>query len=376
VVFSGGVSIMEYGTGGPSAPNVEYIRGHDYGGGVGGLEYGVRSGAPAYNHYNSRGDVASQTDGSTTVTFAAGYDGFGAIMVGEGATQDRQKANTKEQDPTGLLNEGFRYRDPVIGTFITRDPIGFIDGPNMYTYVRQNPWTHFDPEGLELIYLDPTVKDVVSQMRKSDPRLNKMVADLEHSTHVHTVDKLTTSNAPSDVDPAKVKGLVQPRTGNSKEERNEINGKGVDTQIFISVNPKDYTGDGSTTAPDPRATAAHELQHARDYDRGEFPKEVDPDSYFGVLRLKIDPKNGLPFSEERAVATQNIWQEENGYKPRTKYAGKDVADYGSQNSPLNNTTVTKTNATPSPTPQTTPPVTSARAVSEKKSTNQQTSGQQ
>ena len=25
---------------------------------------------------------------------------------------------------------------------------GFIDGPNLYTYVRQNPWTHFDPEGL------------------------------------------------------------------------------------------------------------------------------------------------------------------------------------------------------------------------------------
>jgi RHS repeat-associated protein len=69
--------------------------------------------------------------------------------VGEGATQDRQKANTKEQDPTGLLNEGFRYRDPVTGTFITRDPLGFIDGPNMYTYVRQNPWTHFDPEGLQ-----------------------------------------------------------------------------------------------------------------------------------------------------------------------------------------------------------------------------------
>jgi hypothetical protein len=25
-----------------------------------------------------------------------------------------------------------------------------IDGPNMYTYVRQNPWTHFDPEGLTI----------------------------------------------------------------------------------------------------------------------------------------------------------------------------------------------------------------------------------
>jgi len=33
--------------------------------------------------------------------------------------------------------------------FLTRDPLGFKAGPNMYTYVRQNPWTHFDPEGLD-----------------------------------------------------------------------------------------------------------------------------------------------------------------------------------------------------------------------------------
>jgi len=30
-----------------------------------------------------------------------------------------------EEDPTGLLNEGFRYRDLETGSFITRDPIGY-----------------------------------------------------------------------------------------------------------------------------------------------------------------------------------------------------------------------------------------------------------
>ena len=33
--------------------------------------------------------------------------------------------------------------------FLTRDPLGFKAGPNMYTYVHQNPWTKFDPEGLD-----------------------------------------------------------------------------------------------------------------------------------------------------------------------------------------------------------------------------------
>lgn len=40
------------------------------------------------------------------------------------------------------------YRDLDTGTFMTKDPAGFVDGPNLYTYVKQNPWTKFDPEGL------------------------------------------------------------------------------------------------------------------------------------------------------------------------------------------------------------------------------------
>jgi RHS repeat-associated protein len=156
IVFDGGTSIIEYGTGGAARPNVEYVRGHDYGGGVGGLEYSVRSGTPLFNFYDSRGDVTTQTNGSGAVTFQTGYEAFGNQTVTTGSTPDRQKASTKEHDPTGLLNEGFRYRDPETGTFLTRDPLGFKAGPNMYCYVRQNPWTHFDPEGLDASSTTPT----------------------------------------------------------------------------------------------------------------------------------------------------------------------------------------------------------------------------
>ena len=44
-------------------------------------------------------------------------------------------ANTKEEDPTGLLCEGQRYRDLETGVFITPDPLGMVDGPNLYAYV-------------------------------------------------------------------------------------------------------------------------------------------------------------------------------------------------------------------------------------------------
>lgn len=36
----------------------------------------------------------------------------------------------------------------VSGGWISHDATGFVDGPNLYAYVKQNPWTCFDPDGL------------------------------------------------------------------------------------------------------------------------------------------------------------------------------------------------------------------------------------
>jgi RHS repeat-associated protein len=147
IVFSGGNSVQEYFASG--ALGAEYVRGSDRGGGVGGILYSVRGGLASFAHYNRRGDVTAHTDTAGSVTWQASYEAGGTRTAEYGATQDRQKANTKEEDPTGLKNEGMRYYDLETDTFITKDPAGFVDGPNLYAYVRQNPWTKFDPEGLE-----------------------------------------------------------------------------------------------------------------------------------------------------------------------------------------------------------------------------------
>jgi len=41
-----------------------------------------------------------------------------------------------------------RWYDPAVGRFITEDPAGFVDGPNLYAYVDNNPLTRTDPTGL------------------------------------------------------------------------------------------------------------------------------------------------------------------------------------------------------------------------------------
>ncbi|WP_269540166.1 RHS repeat domain-containing protein [Cerasicoccus fimbriatus] len=170
LVFSGGTSVQEWneaaGAGFSPADDelvVNYVRGSDYGGGVGGILYTLRDrdadtqvDDATFNHYNTRGDVVAKTDDADALIYQAAYEAFsrhGDTPSSEewGTNPDRQQGNTKDEDPSGLLNEGFRYRDLETGVFLTRDPLGFVDGPNLYTYVVQNPWTYFDPKGLQMM---------------------------------------------------------------------------------------------------------------------------------------------------------------------------------------------------------------------------------
>ena len=43
---------------------------------------------------------------------------------------------------------GKRYYSPALGRWVTPDPAGFIDGPNLYAYVHNRPLSLLDPYGL------------------------------------------------------------------------------------------------------------------------------------------------------------------------------------------------------------------------------------
>src|SRR5689334_16863295 len=48
-----------------------------------------------------------------------------------------------------LTNAEARYYDPMEGAFISKDPIGFQGGINVYAYVLNNPVNLVDPFGLK-----------------------------------------------------------------------------------------------------------------------------------------------------------------------------------------------------------------------------------
>ncbi len=159
-IFDGGLAVQEYEPLykqflHPAAYlTAEYLRGPDLGGGVGGMVYSIRNGTRTYSHSNHRGDVIARSDDNGSLTWFAIYEAYGTRPYewsdGTTGNPDRQMANTKDEEADiGMLNEGMRFRDLETGTFLTRDPIGYGDGPNIYCYVHCNPITHFDALGLE-----------------------------------------------------------------------------------------------------------------------------------------------------------------------------------------------------------------------------------
>ena len=48
---------------------------------------------------------------------------------------------------SGLYYNRARYLHPTLGNFIQRDPLGYVDGANVYQYVQDNPANRVDPNG-------------------------------------------------------------------------------------------------------------------------------------------------------------------------------------------------------------------------------------
>ncbi|MGA1825011.1 MAG: RHS repeat-associated core domain-containing protein [bacterium] len=92
-------------------------------------------------------------DASGDVVWAAVYDSFGncEITVEKIVNNLRFPGQYYDQE-TGLYYNWHRYYDPVIGRYISSDPIGFwSDDINFYRYVKNNSIKWIDPWGLDYL---------------------------------------------------------------------------------------------------------------------------------------------------------------------------------------------------------------------------------
>ncbi len=84
---------------------------------------------------------------NTTTTESYRYTAFGEELTPSNLSPWR--FSSKRLDPeTHLLFFGRRYYSPSLGRWLTQDPAGLAQGPNLYAYVSNNPLTLLDLYGL------------------------------------------------------------------------------------------------------------------------------------------------------------------------------------------------------------------------------------
>lgn len=99
---------------------------------------------PIHDH---RGAVVALLDTQGKVYETIRYTAFGEEIAGKGKCPWRFAS--KRVDPeTGYYYFGRRYYNPGLGRWITTDPNGFGDGPNLYAYVKNCPADTIDLYGL------------------------------------------------------------------------------------------------------------------------------------------------------------------------------------------------------------------------------------
>lgn len=126
-----------------------YTRNHRAIGGIGGIMYRESGNEVLYFLYDGVGNVVALANEQGAIVQRYTYSAFGEMISQSGSVENPYQFQTKHlSSSTNLVNFGFRNYSPLIGRFTTPDPMGFVDGPNVYGYVGNNPLNLIDPFGL------------------------------------------------------------------------------------------------------------------------------------------------------------------------------------------------------------------------------------
>jgi RHS repeat-associated protein len=100
-------------------------------------------------HADGLGSTRAMSGSSQVVSESSTYDAYGNAVATYGAAPSFGYVGQYRYytDATGLVYLKARYYDSSAGRFISRDPIGYKGGQNLYIYCHDNPIAYIDPDG-------------------------------------------------------------------------------------------------------------------------------------------------------------------------------------------------------------------------------------
>jgi RHS repeat-associated protein len=134
---------------------VTYI--HDPGKVVGTILARIEGSDPAngtYRYYcqDIIGSTRSVWNENKTEYASYDYTPYGEVYAHSGSDVKHRFSGQEWDDAAELYYFPFRYYSPEIGRWIVPDPLGMVDGPDVYGYVSGDPISRADPLGLSWIH--------------------------------------------------------------------------------------------------------------------------------------------------------------------------------------------------------------------------------
>ncbi|MFZ3366734.1 MAG: RHS repeat-associated core domain-containing protein [Candidatus Sulfotelmatobacter sp.] len=109
----------------------------------------LTSGTASYYEADGLGSLTSLSNATGSLAKTYTYDSFGNLAASTGTLNNSFQYTARESDSeTNLYYYRARYYDPTIGRFVSQDPSGPSQGPNLYAYVYNSPTGSVDPSGL------------------------------------------------------------------------------------------------------------------------------------------------------------------------------------------------------------------------------------
>jgi RHS repeat-associated protein len=115
--------------------------------------------ADEYYAFDPQGSTAEQVNSSGGVDTSLMTDAFGKLTESSSFTDPFGGYDTQwgyyTDASTGLQLLTYRFYDPLNSRFITRDPIDYAGGEDLYSYVADDAVGSVDPDGYQLISIAP-----------------------------------------------------------------------------------------------------------------------------------------------------------------------------------------------------------------------------
>ena len=256
-----------------------------------------------YQHVDALGTPIAVTNAAKATIETGEYEPYGRLVNkplfdGPGYTGHVQDA------ATGLTYMQQRYYDPLLGVFLSVDPVTAYDEPmtqfHRYRYANNNPYKFVDPDGRVVVIAGTeeekkALVQVVATLR-SRPAGQALYEVLDGSRFTHTVQV----------------------PDHSKDERNSTQATSWEGHLDESGNPGE--GSGSTILVDPNpdhpvklpfVSLAHEMGHARAMDAGVHSRD-----------LSNQGPGTTPPGEVQALEAENAVRSEHGMEQREHYYPK------------------------------------------------------